>query len=68
MTIVLWLWTILMAAWAIGGSINAQTGCDPNYQGACDAGTAIGVGAIIFLWFIGFVVLSLIWLMTKPND
>jgi hypothetical protein len=35
---------------------------------ASDAGTAIGVGLIIFLWFLVFVVLSIIWFMTRPKQ
>ena len=31
------------------------------------SGTGIGVAMIIVLWFIVFVVLSLIWLMTRPS-
>jgi hypothetical protein len=28
-------------------------------------GTGIGVALVIFLWFFGFVVLSIIWFMTR---
>jgi Protein of unknown function (DUF2510) len=75
MTWVLIILTVIMAAWAIGGGIAAGSECDEvrgGYQGAkeagCEAGTAIGVGLIVLLWFMGFVVLSLIWFMTRPKD
>ena len=32
---------------------------------ASDVGTGIGVALIVFLWFLGFVVLSLAWFMTR---
>jgi hypothetical protein len=39
-------------------------------EDASNAGTAIGAGLgfsmILGLWFVGFVVLAIIWLMTKP--
>lgn len=70
MTLALWAWTIGCVVWAVAGgsSTNCAQYGDPNYQTGCQAGTAIGVGLIIGLWFIVFVVLSLIWFMTKPND
>jgi hypothetical protein len=34
---------------------------------ASDVGTGIGVALIIVLWFFVFVVLSIIWLMTRPR-
>lgn len=67
MTWALIVWTVIMVTWMIGGSVSAQKGCDPNYQGACNTGTAIGVGLLIGLWFLGFVVLSLIWFMTRSK-
>lgn len=35
---------------------------------ASDAGTAIGVGLIIFFWFMVFVAMSLAWFMTRPRE
>lgn len=32
-----------------------------------DAGTAIGVAALVFVWFFGFVILSIVWFMSKPR-
>ena len=67
MTYVLWAWVLLIAVWAIGGAASSSP-CDRAYQDACDAGTALGVGFILFLGFCGFVVLSLIWFMTRPKQ
>jgi hypothetical protein len=36
-------------------------------ESASDVGTGIGVALVGFLWFIVFIVLSLIWLMTRPK-
>jgi hypothetical protein len=70
------VFTALMAAWAIGGAatadnhskcLNDQVLGQQTCETARDAGTAIGVALIFFLWFVGFVVLGLIWLMTRPK-
>jgi len=77
MTYVLWAWIILIIVWIAVGAHNAhhavQQACTgQTYQQLCqsagDTGTAIGVGVIIMIGFFGFIVLSLIWLMTKPRD
>lgn len=75
MTWVLVLWTGLMLVWIIGGATSADTSdkdCGTLSKEACegaqDAGTAIGVGLLIFLWFLGFVVLSLVWFMSRPRE
>jgi hypothetical protein len=74
MTWVLIIFTGIMFAWMIGGGIDAGSSCNDvagHYQNAkqagCEAGTAIGVGAIFGLWAFGFIVLSLIWFMTRPR-
>ena len=77
MTWVLWVWTAIFAVWIIGGlaTANNAADCAKNSGGlsvqdctdASNVGTGIGVTLIFVLWFIGFVVLSLIWLMTKPK-
>lgn len=65
------IFSLLMLAWIIGASVDrASKDCAPNDQlciSASDAGTSIGVGLLIFLWFLGFVVLGLIWMMTRPR-
>jgi len=71
MTWALWIWTVLFAVWIIVGiSDRASKDCPPGDQlcrDASDTGTGIGVALIIILWFMGFVVLSLIWFMTRPR-
>jgi hypothetical protein len=69
------IWNVLMVLWiatglgAVGDSCAGETG---NALTACQAGTAIGAGlgitVIIIVWFLGFIVLGLIWLMSRPKD
>jgi hypothetical protein len=37
----------------------------------CEAGRALGTGMgipfVVIVWFIGFIVLGLIWLMSRPK-
>ena len=72
MSWVLAIWTGIFLAWIIGGIASRPSqDCPPGDQfcvNASDAGTGIGVGLIIVFWFIGFVVLSLVWFMTRPRD
>ncbi len=72
-------WTIvvfsgLMLAWIIAGTSTEV--CSDYTPGtadreACelgeDIGTGIGLAAILFLWFLGFVILSIIWFMSRPR-
>jgi hypothetical protein len=37
-------------------------------QAAHDVGVGAGVTIIIFIWFLGFIVFGLIWLMSRPKD
>lgn len=64
-------WTVIFAIW-IGTALGDRPSedCPPGdtlCQDASDVGTGIGVGIVFFLFFLGFVVLSLIWFMTKPK-
>jgi len=72
MTWLIWGWTALCALWVIVGIADrASEDCPPGDQlcvDASDAGTGIGVALIIMLWFMGFLVLSLIWFMTRPRS
>lgn len=78
MTWVVVIWCVLMAIWivaAIAGADNAdECARESNRflsQAACedarDAGTGIGVVILWFIWFFGFIALSLIWFMTRPK-
>jgi hypothetical protein len=46
----------------LAGTISKST-C----EAASDVGTGIGVALIFVLWFFVFIVLSLIWFMTRPS-
>ena len=69
MTWVLNLWNLVFLIWIIAGiSDRASKDCAPNDQlciNASDAGTGIGVAVIILLWFLGFIVLALVWPMPR---
>jgi hypothetical protein len=69
------IWNVLIIIWLVSGVGSVSNNCS-NLTGAelqgCQAGTAIGAGIgvtfIIIIWFIGFIVLGLIWLMSRPKD
>jgi hypothetical protein len=67
---------LLFLIWIIAG-VSGRTSKDcaaneflskQDCVAASDAGTAIGVGLIVFLWFLVFVVLALVWFMTRPHE
>jgi len=76
MTWVLNIWNVIFLIWIIAGvSDRSSKTCEASTYlskqdciAASDAGTTIGVGLIIFLWFLGFVVLGLVWFMTRRRD
>jgi hypothetical protein len=64
----------LMLVWAIAGT--AGEVCGEYAPGAADReacelgediGTGLGIAALFFLWFLGFVILSIVWFMTRPR-
>lgn len=70
------IWSALMITWAVAGGNSANGSCKSEgsdvlstqtVSDACDIGTGIGVALIIVLWFVGFIVLALIWLMSRPK-
>jgi len=78
MTWVIVAWSVLMAIWIVGALIGADNSehCAREAQGllsqdtctsARDVGTGIGMIALWFVWFFGFIILSLIWFMTRPK-
>jgi lysylphosphatidylglycerol synthetase-like protein (DUF2156 family) len=74
MTWVLIVWSVVMAIWIIGGITSAGSSNDcahQTYRGACEAGSTAGTGiaavALWFIWFFGFLILSLIWFMSRPK-
>jgi hypothetical protein len=70
------IWTLVLALWIVAGIAGndcaSETGdgviSDQAAEDACAVGTGIGVAAIFFLWFIGFIVLSIVWLLTKNRN
>ena len=78
MTYAIWAWVGLIVVWIAAGSANIhnETAKCVN-QGVLDhttcanavgAGSGIAIFAIVVLGFMGFVVLSLIWFMTRPKQ
>jgi Protein of unknown function (DUF2510) len=74
MTWVLIVWSVVMAIWIIGvvASAGSSSDCTTHaYKSACEAGSdaGAGIGAIViwFIWFFGFLALSLIWFMSRPK-
>jgi hypothetical protein len=62
------IWTGLMALWAFSGAMNASSSCaDATYGTACAAGAGIGIMLLGGLWFMGFIVGSVIWFASKPK-
>jgi len=63
------IWTGLCVLWLISGLANvSQITTSNEYEAAGAAiGTGIGVTVIFMFWFCGFVVGSLIWLMSRPK-
>jgi hypothetical protein len=63
------------AIWAIAGAASNNCGSQKgdqylsahDAQAACAAGTGIGVALIFFLWFIGFIILAIVWFMSRPK-
>jgi hypothetical protein len=50
---------------AIAGASNNCAPGDQLCRDASNTGTGIGVVVILILWFFGFIVLSLVWFMTR---
>lgn len=70
MTWVLWGWTGLMAGLAVLLTAASAAGCDDAEDDcalAVGAAGAVWFGAAFCLWFVGFIVLSILWFMTRPQ-
>lgn len=69
MTWALVIWSTIILVWAIGGAAGNDCANEVTQleRDACEAGTGIGVLAVLGMGFFGFVFLSLIWFMTRPR-
>jgi hypothetical protein len=73
MTWALWGWTILCAIWigtGIGSVSHVHCSGDlsaSTCKAATDVGAGIGVFLIFIIWLIVFLILSLIWFMTRSK-
>ena len=77
MTWVLWAWCLAIVVWVIAGANSTQAQVAKCvHQGvlsaqtcsnAVDAGDGIGIAVVLVIGFMGFVVLSLIWFMSRPR-
>jgi hypothetical protein len=74
MTWVIVVFTGLMAVF-IGANAGSRPECPPDitliascetYQAAAYIGTGLAVTALLGVWFVGFIILSIIWIMTRP--
>lgn len=76
MSWLIWIFTALMFIWMVSGASSNSDNCNEYTLGtsarsACEAGTNVGTGIgvviLFFVWFIGFIILSIIWFMTRPS-
>lgn len=70
MTWALIFWSVLTVFWITAGLAGTDCGEETSEaaKAGCEAGTGIGVAFVLFVGFLGFVVLSLIWFMTRPKQ
>jgi uncharacterized membrane protein len=52
--------------WLVAGVAGANCEAE-QYQGACEAGTGIGLFLIMMLWAIVDIILLLIWFITRKK-
>jgi len=76
MTWVLMIESAIFLIWIIAGASDRPSkDCEADAIlskqdciAASDAGTAIGVGLVIFFWFLVTIVCLLIWIASRPKD
>jgi hypothetical protein len=71
------IWCAIIVIWAVAGGVSSANDCANQHgnaymsaqtvKNACDAGAGLGIAAILFIGFMGFLFFSLIWLMTRPK-
>lgn len=74
MTWAIWAWSLLCLVWLITGIAavsSTKRHCNGLSQSACQAATNVGAGIgvtfIVIVWLLVFLVLSLIWFMSRPR-
>lgn len=74
MTWVLLVWVALIIAWVVAGANSGNDCADEpaHLREACEFGTEVGTGIglaiVVVIGFMGFIMLSLIWFMTRPKQ
>lgn len=70
MTWAIWVWTILCAAWVAAG-FTSKASCSGLSASNCSSikGVADGIAITfqVIVWLIVFLVLTLIWFMSRPK-
>ena len=68
------IWTVFMVLW-LASTLRGEFNCDRETGAAravCDAGASIGMtyGASLVgvVWFIGFIAIGLIWMVSRPKS
>jgi hypothetical protein len=65
------IWTGLMGLWAATGLSSTNDACSSDRNVYCEAGATIGRGLgltfLALVWFVGFLILGVIWLATRPQ-
>jgi hypothetical protein len=63
------IWSLGILAWLLFGL--ASRGCQEESgdikQTLCEVGTGVGIAVIVVIGFMGLVLLSLVWLMSRPR-
>jgi TM2 domain-containing membrane protein YozV len=74
MTWTIWAWTLLCGLWlgvGIGSVANSKPNCNGLSTATCQAAANVGAGiggfSIFVVWILVFLVLSVIWFMTRSR-
>ena len=69
------IWTVLIFVWIAAGMANAGNAaqsCTGTDSAACQAGVGIGTGIgvtfLFVLWFVGFIVGTIVWFASRPKN
>jgi hypothetical protein len=73
MTWAIWAWTALCLLWEVSGFVatSKPATCGGLASNTCtnfaNAGRGVGAFAVFLAWLLIFLILSVIWFMTKPQ-